>query len=279
LTALEKYREATRVCPTLVEAWVRRSTASGLKREARHCARRALALGPTSARQFDLLSLAFPWKQRREVLLRGRSHFRATDSDYYSLWLDAALARWYLHEYPGYVAELRRLVTSHQRHIGRPADYYFFLLAMGCEAVGDYKRAEACYRETLRSRDQKERRRAAEHVVRARMRSGRFKAAREALDELRDTASPVARRMYSRGLAFLDGEKVAVSSKLVGEADKARNAFMAGVLALAAGDAAGARKRLLALVRSTEGNPSEWGVTFRWETAKARELLTASTAA
>jgi len=51
------------------------------------------------------------------------------------------------------------------------------------------------------------------------------------------------------------------------------NGFMNAVVLLRAGRADLARPRLRKFIDRCESNPSEWGVTRRWEIAKAKELL------
>ena len=49
--------------------------------------------------------------------------------------------------------------------------------------------------------------------------------------------------------------------------------FLLGLVYIGAGRAQEGKELLEAHANQSEANPKEWGVTMRWEIAKARELL------
>jgi tetratricopeptide (TPR) repeat protein len=104
-----------------------------------------------------------------------------------------------------------------------------------------------------------------------------------ALRVLDEVASQLDRPLVALTRAYIqalgpDPLKISrtLEAKLLAADRASRHDYMGAVILLRLGRADVAKPRLRRFIDHCEGNPREWGVTMRWEIAKAKELLARS---
>ncbi|HXJ21031.1 MAG TPA: hypothetical protein VMT03_12435 [Polyangia bacterium] len=115
-------------------------------------------------------------------------------------------------------------------------------------------------------------------VVQCRLYRGDPRGAIEALDEAKDFLDPFEAELTRTYILVQLTDAIMVpkgmARRLLDQRDEGLLGYMgAVVLLLGVGRHDVAAPRLRGSVESCEANRSEWGVTLRWEIAKAKELL------
>ena len=284
--ALERCDEAVVLCPTLVDAYVERSS---LRNEvgdddgAKADALRALQPRPTDVRSYLRISFRFDWPERRQILQTAMRRLRGSPSDRAFLWLNVADTYWYEGRFEDQVRELRKLLRYRTRiRYFRRIDLDYSTLGAALQALGRYGEAEETYRDGLKSRHG---RRLAQDVVLARVRRNDFQGAEEALQRLRPKLPRDLAGLLRAAIRGLQGKSARSSPRTLDKATQQTPfggvglfGFYAAVVLLRMGREAEARPLLRRYIADSEGNPREWGITNRWEIAKAKELLAAPNA-
>ena len=280
-TALSKLDEAVAVCPNLPEVYVERSIVRadvGDKDRAREDAQRAFELRPADAHSYIFISFCFPWPERRRILRTAMRRLRGSPSDRVSLWRNLVYSYWYEGRFEEQVREAKGLLGYRKRvRYFQRVDLDHSILGSALEALGQYEEAEQSYRKGLRSRYGAN---LASNVVLARVRRNDFQGAEAALKTLRIKMPRDLASLLQASILGLRGERASCSPKTLAKATEENvfggvglYAFYAAVVLLRMGQGANARELLRRYVAHIESNPREWGITNRWEVAKAKELL------
>lgn len=198
---------------------------------------------------------------------------------------NVATTYWYEGRFETCARSLRALLGRQRRALGARSSALaptYDSLASALAACGDHRGAERALRaiSSLRpSEDDGIRRAVGADIVLVRLRGGDLAGAREALVELREEIDPHERMMLAAALPALAGERPQCSARLLRTIERdesdTRMAFYGAIVLHALGRRELAAARLRRLAARWERNPREWGVTLRWEIARAKELLAA----
>lgn len=119
-------------------------------------------------------------------------------------------------------------------------------------------------------------------VLESRLYRDDLEGAQEVLEEIAPRLPPdwvPLTRAYIRALGPAPFEvSKALASKLRSSDGASRHDFMRAVILMRLGQNDIAKPRLRRFIDHCEGNPQEWGVTMRWEIAKAKALLATASA-
>ena len=102
-----------------------------------------------------------------------------------------------------------------------------------------------------------------------------FKGARQALEEFAGELPDIVRALFSALVDILESKNPEEVEKLLDEMEECSGifTFYKGVLCHGAGRIDKAMELMTQFYEESEGNPREWGVTLRWEIAKAKEIV------
>ncbi len=262
--SVDFFTQAIKVDRSYAPAYVQRSLAYQFLQEeqkAQSDALVALELGiePTD---YTFVAGAFEGERARKILRQGMVKAGPKSWIYNHLWLEVTQTYWYEGRFREQVAELEKLIQAD------PKPLYYSFLGSARDAAGDFKGAEAAYRKAGKESDS---------ILRCRMHSGDLPGAEAALTELRSTLDPKVAAIWEAALAILQQRHPENAAELARGLDLEEIGgyyqFFSGLLWLESGDKERARKDLKEFVEMTESNPTEWGVTMRWEAARARQVL------
>jgi len=280
--AIEKYSQAIALAPDLAEAYIWRSTSRrrlGDQGGAKQDSETAYRLRPADPMAYMQIAFGFPRPMQRRILRQGIARARPGSWQHRHIGSYSAHTHWYERRFDLMLAATRRLIRLFESlGKGRSVAHLHHQAGAALMAMGRFGQAERHFRAAF-SDSGGTGRLARSSVVQCRLYRGDVHGAIEVLDEAKPVLDPFEvelTRMYL--LAQLPGA-VAVPKKLaprlLNQRDEGVLGYMgAVVLLLVLGRRDVAAPRLLAFVQRCEANPAEWGVTLRWEIAKAKELLT-----
>jgi hypothetical protein len=279
--AIEKYSQAIALDPGLVDAYISRSTSRrrlGDQEGARQDAESAYRLRPVAPMDYMQLSFGFPRPTQRRILRAGMA--RATPGSWQHRHIGSYSAQtyWYERRFDLMLAATRRLIRLFETlGKGRSIAHLHYqagtaLMAMErCGPAERHLRAAFCDSEGTGIL-------ARSSVVQCRLYRGDLRGAIEVLDEVKQDLDPFEVKLTRTYLLAQGPGSVSVPKglvrRLLDQQDDGWLGYMGAVvllLGLERRDVAASRLR--AFVERCESNPSEWGVTLRWEIAKAKELL------
>lgn len=278
--AIAKYSEAIALDPRLADAYVLRASArslSGDRRGARADASTAYALRPRDPADYLLISLPFPEKERRRILRTGIARARPGSFDYVHLGLSIGNTYWYEGrfdlEHRHALRSIRELETSGKTGL---ATGFHYEAGTALMAMGRYASAERHLRAAFRDHATTGML-ARTSVVDCRIYRGDLEGALQVLDEVaprltRDLVTLTRAYVRALGPAPLRISR-ALEARLLVPDRPHHDGYMGAVILNRLGHADVARPRLRRFIERCEGNPREWGVTRRWEIAKAKALL------
>jgi hypothetical protein len=279
--ALGKCDQAVGFCPTLADAYIERSS---LRRElgddegARADGLQAFELRPSDARSYIRLSFPFSRPEQRRIVQTAMRRLRGKPMDLVSLWHRVLDTFWYEGRFEDQVDEARKILRyrKRRRYFTR-IDHDYSRLGSALEALGRYDEAELSYRRGLKSKYGQH---LAPRLVLTKVRMNDFQGAEATLSELRGRMPRDLAGFLRSAIRGLQGESVRSPAKTLAKVTEENlhggvglYAFYAAVILLRMGREAEARDLLGRYVAHIESNPREWGITNRWEVAKAKELL------
>jgi tetratricopeptide (TPR) repeat protein len=278
--AIEKYSAAIKLDRRLIDAYIRRASARrriGDLRGARTDSMKAYNLRPSDPLDYLLISFAFPHAQRRRILRRGIASARPGGWHHHQLGINLARTYWYEGRFDLQLRVTRRLIHQFaalgKSRLLPPLHYEAGTALM---AMNRFAAAERHLRAAFRDRGTTGML-ARASVVESHLYRNDPEAALHVLDEVASRLDPLTvtlTRAYIQALAAEPTRvPAALRSKLLTQRDASRHDYMAAVILLRLGRADVAKPRLRRFIKHCEGNPTEWGVTMRWEVAKAKELL------
>jgi len=281
--AIAKYSEAIEFDPLLIDAYIRRSAArrqAGDVRGARSDATAAYKLRPRDPIDYLLISFPFPRAKQRRILRAGIARARPGSFEHLQLGLNVGHTYWYEGRFD---LELRTVLALIRR---------FEAMGKSRLLAGLHYQAGTALLAMRRFRDAERQLRAAfrdrattgmlarTSVVESYLYRNDLDGALRVLDEV---ASQLDRPLVALTRAYIqalgpDSLKVskALEAKLLVSDRASRHDYMGAVILLRLGRSDVAKPRLRRFIDHCEGNPREWGVTMRWEIAKAKELLARS---
>jgi tetratricopeptide (TPR) repeat protein len=279
--AIAKYSQAIELDPGLVDAYISRSTSRrrlGDQDGGRLDAEAAYRLRPDDPMDYLQISFGFPRAMRRRILREGIA--RATPGSWQHLHIgsDSARTYWYEGRFDLMLAAIRKLIRLFESlGKGRSIAQLHYEAATALMAMKRYAPAERHLRAAF-SDSGGTGTLARSSVVQCRLYRGDLRGAIEILDEVKqdlDSFEVKLTRMYL--LAQRPGAVVVpkgLARRLLNQRDEGVLGYMGAVVVLLGlGRRDVAAPRLRAFIERCESNPSEWGVTLRWEIAKAKDLL------
>jgi len=278
--AIAKYSEAIKLDPLLAEAYIRRAGArrrSGDRRGARADARMAYGLRPSDPMDYLLISFPFPWNEQRRILRAGIARARRGSTDHLFLGTHSAHTYWYEGRFDLQLRATLRLIR-HFEAIGKSRSLagLHYQAGIALIAMARYTDAERHLRAAFRNRSTTGML-ARTSAIECRIYRDDLRGALEILEQVApqlDQSLVTLTRAYIHALgpAAIKVPKVQ-RDRLLAPDRASRHDYMGAVVLLRLGLANVAAPRLRRFIKHCEGNPREWGVTMRWEIAKAKELL------
>jgi tetratricopeptide (TPR) repeat protein len=253
---MAKYARAIELDPRFAKAYVSRSHARralGDRAGARDDAAAAYRLRPSDPMTYLSIALPFDRSVQRRILRSGIA--RATPGSWEHFHLG-----WYS-------AQKRKLTAGLHYHVGTA------LMALGNYVVAErrMRRASTAGGEATPL--------ALAAMIECRIYRDDLAGAQLVLDEVASGLDAEETSLTRAYIQALDPRAAPPNSNLVSRLARDPGpgptwpTFMSAVILLRAGRADLARPRLRAFVQRCENNPREWGITRRWEIAKAKELL------
>jgi len=278
--ALAKYTQAIATDPKFVDAYLRRAHTRRRLNDlagSRGDAKAAYALRPSDPMAYQSIAFAFPRSTQRRIIRAGLS--RATPGSWEHLHLGWYMTNtyWYEGRFDLQVGSLRRLLRRFAE-LGkrRLANQLHCELGTALTALGRYATAEKEFRLAAAPGGTNSGL-ACHGVVESRIYQKDLRGALRELDRLAgkmDASDVAITRAYIHALMPQSPAPTpAAVRRATDPSIDGHNGFMNAVVLLRAGRVDLARPRLRKFINRCESNPSEWGVTRRWEIAKAKELL------
>jgi tetratricopeptide (TPR) repeat protein len=279
--AIAKYTQALALEPGLVDAYISRSHSRrglGDQAGARRDAQAAYRLRPDDPTDYLQICFGFPPSMQRRILREGIARATPGSWQHRHIGLYSAHTYWYERRFDLMLAATRRLIRLFESlGKGRSTAYLHHQAGTALMAMGRFGPAERQIRAAFNDSEGAGTL-ARIAVVQCRLYRGDPRGAIQALEEAKDALDPFEvelTRMYL--LAQLPDAIVvpkALARRLLHQRDEGVLGYMgAVVLLLGLGRRDVAAPRLRAFVERCESNPSEWGVTLRWEIARAKQLL------
>jgi tetratricopeptide (TPR) repeat protein len=279
--AIAKYSEAIALDPGLVDAYISRSTSRrrlGDREGSRLDAEAAYRLRPDDPMDYLQVSFGFPRPMRRRILREGIARATPGSWQHRHLGSDSARTYWYEGRFDLMLAAIRKLIRLFES-LGkaRSIAQLHYEAATALMAMNCFGPAERHLRAAF-SDSEGTGRLARSSVVQCRLYRGDLRGAIEVLDEVKQDLDPFeAKLTHTYLLAQRPGAVVVpkgLAQRLLNQRDDGSLGYMGAVVVLLGlGRPDVAAPRLRAFIEKCESNPSEWGVTLRWEIAKAKELL------
>jgi tetratricopeptide (TPR) repeat protein len=278
--AIAKYSQAIALDPHLVGAYIQRSGARrqvGDLRGARADAMAAYKLQPRDPMDYLLISFSFPQAERRRILRAGIRQARPGSFEHFNLGLNVGLTYWYEGRFDLGLRNARRLMRRFEAMgKSRSLAQLHYEAGTALMAMGRFAPAERELRGAFRDRGTIGML-ARTSVVESRIYRDDLVGAARVLEEVASQLTPSLVTLTRTYIRALGPQALEVSRTLENRLlvpDRAsRNDYMGAVILLRLGHADVAKPRLRQFIDHCEGNPREWGVTMRWEIAKAKELL------
>lgn len=251
--------------------WLMRSYSlmrKGEKEQAWQAALKALELGTDEPDLLVPLCQQFEPRQRRQLAHSAMERTAPTHDAFQWLWVEVALSYWYEGNYSEACAEYATILMQKNLDPGLMG-VMLNGWAMSLEALGRYSEAEQKYLEAGNQ----------EAAVRARARSGDVAGALKFMQEdgygpsdIRVRAALEATWMCLLGQSVSDIASRIADLKSI-EDDWIYKDFMLGVMQIVAQQHDEGAANLERFLTICHRNPNEWGVTLRWETGIAQEVL------
>jgi tetratricopeptide (TPR) repeat protein len=288
---IERYTEAIAADESFPDAYVERGAElyfEGWIDEAKADMRKAFALQPTEPDRYLTMSYPFEGEEQRNILKKGMELGAPEFIEYQTLRMMYIQTFWYQGDFAEYVRLLLEWIPQLD-----PNDFMYRNqleeLASGYSALGQHQNAEAAYRTALvASADASERQSISQMIVRTRMHRNQYNDALATLPEFADTISADELSVLRAVLLVLasrgsEEAKVACmaalpAAELLGKTpgplggSTSYYSFLLGIVYAGAERTDAARALLIRFADESAANRREWGVTLRWEIAKAREL-------
>lgn len=287
---IERYTEAIAEDESFPDAYVERGAELYFDErfaEAKADMLKALALQPSNAELYLTMSFPFDGEERRNILYAGMERGTPQSFDYQQLRMAYIKTYWY----EGNFAEYVRLLQEWIPHLDPNGFMYrnqLAALASGFSALGQHESAESAYRTALASGIAPEHDYVPQMIVRTRMHRDQYDEALDALTEFRDTIPADEVNILKAVLTVLTapGSDEAKSASIValpaaesfgkepgplGDSTSYYS-FLLGIIYVGADGTEIAKELLNRFADESAANPREWGITLRWEIAKAREL-------
>ena len=293
-----RYSEAIALDPSFGDAYAERGSELyflGRRAEATADMRKAFALGVSDPQLYAAMSMPFQGEEKREILRTGMGLIdRASEETgwfYDHLYATVIRSYWY----DGNFGENARLLEEWVPQLERTAHMYRMALqdlGMAYSALGKHAEAETAYRRALAATPAAEQQHVADMVVRTLMHRDQYGEALVVLEELADGLPADTRAIFTAALTVLQDPRSALArdasaAVLPAAEDWGRRpgplgdstsyySFLLGLVYRGVGRNREAAEILTRFADEAAGNKREWGITMRWEIAKARELATTS---
>jgi len=195
--------------------------------------------------------------------------------------------------YEGNLGANARLLEEWVPQLERTAHMYRMALqdlGMAYSALGKHAEAEAAYRRALAATPPTEQQHVADMVVRTLMHRNQYAGALHAVDELAGSFPADTPAIFAAALTVLEDPVCArarnmSAAALAAAEDWGRRpgplgdstsyySFLLGLVYRGVGKNREAAEILTRFADEAAANKREWGITMRWEIAKARELAT-----
>lgn len=291
---VQRYTEAIELDPAFGDAYAERGSELyflGRRAEAKADMRKAFALGASDPHLYAEMAMLFDGEEKREILRTGMGLIdRSTEETgwfYDHLYSDLIRSYWY----EGNIAENARLLEEWVPQLPQTEHMYrhsLHDLGMAYSALGKHAEAEAVYRKALAATPPAERQYIADMVVRTLMHRNQYADGLRVLEELADALTPEVSTIFHAALTVLqdpgsdqarDASTAALAvaeerGRLRGPTGKSTNyySFLLGIVYRGVGRKQEAAEILTRFADESAANKREWGITMRWEIAKAREL-------
>ncbi len=293
-----RYSEAIALDPSFGDAYAERGSELyflGRRAEAKADIRRAFALGVSDPELYGTMAMPFVGEEQREILRVGMKLIdRASEETgwfYNHLYSELIRSYWYEGSFP----ENARLLEEWVPQLEQTEHMYRMALqdlGMVYSALGKHAEAETAYRRALEATPPPEKQHVADMVVRTLMHRDQYGEALLVLEELADGLPADTRTIFSAALTVLQDPGSALArdasaGALTAAEDWGRRpgplghstsyySFLLGLVYRGVGKNREAAEILTRFADEAAANKREWGITMRWEIAKARELATTS---
>jgi len=291
-----RYSEAIELDPSFGDAYAERGTELyflGRRAEAKADIRKAFALGVSDPELYAMMAMPFAGEEKREILRAGMKLIdRASEETgwfYDDLYSMVIRSYWY----EGNFGENARLLEEWVPQLERTEHMYRVALqdlGMAYSALDKHAEAETAYRRALAATPVAEKQHAADMVVRTLMHRDQYGEALLVLEELADGLPADTHAIFTAALTVLHDPRSALArdasaAALTAAEDWGRRpgplgdgtnyySFLLGLVYRGVGKNREATEILTRFADQAAANKREWGITMRWEIAKARELAT-----
>jgi tetratricopeptide (TPR) repeat protein len=278
--AIEKYTEAIELDPRYIGAFIWRAAARrqlGDLEGARADAMVAYRIGSDDPNDYLLISAPFPGATRRRILRKGIAKARFGSFEHFYLGADLARTYWYEGRFDLQVRATVRLIRQlEESERPRSLEPLHYEAGTALMAMDRYVAAERHLRAAFSDRTSIGMlARAA--VVECRICRDDLDGASQVLEQVAAGLGPSLATLTRAYLRALGSEPLIVPKglmrRLLAQKGSSRDDYMGAVVLHRLGRKRVAEPRLRRFIGHCESNPSEWGVTLRWEIAKAKSLL------
>ena len=293
-----RYSEAIELDPSFGDAYAERGSELyflGRRAEAKADMRKAFDLGVSDPELYAMMAMPFAGEEQREILRAGLKLIdRASEeTGWFYNHLYSMFVRSYWYE--GNIAENARLLEEWVPQLERTEHMYRMALqdlGMAYSALGKHAEAETAYRRALAATPAAEQQHVGDMVVRTLMHRDQYGEALLVLEELANSLPADTHAVFTAALTVLQDPRSALArdesaAALPAAEDWGRRpgplgdstsyySFLLGLVYRGVGKNREAAEILTRFADEAAGNKREWGITLRWEIAKARELATTS---
>ena len=288
---IELYTEAIAADESFPDAYVKRGTELYFDKQREEAAadmRKAFTLQPENGELYVPMSYPFEGDERRHILHAGMERSSPQSLEYQQLRMLYIQTYWYEGNFVEYVRLLQEWIPQLD-----PEDFMFRhqlqQLGSGFSALGQHELSEQAYRMALAAGcDPSDKRSAAQMIVRTWMHRVQYDDALSVLAELTDIIPPDELSVLEAVLTVLgspdsaEAKSVTLAAlpaaELLGKqpgplgGSTSYYSFLLGIVLLGVERIEEAKELLTRFANESAANPREWGITLRWEIAKAREL-------
>lgn len=291
---VQRYTEAIELDPAFGDAYAERGSELyflGRRAEAKADMRKAFTLGASDPQLYAAMSMPFGGDEKREILRTGLGLIdrSSEETGWFYEHLYSMLVRSYW--YDGNFAENARLLEEWLPQLQQTEHMYRHSLqdlGMAYSALGKHAEAEAVYRKALAATPPNEKQHVADMIVRTLMHRDQYATGLQVLEELDDALPAQASAILRAALTVLenpgsDQARDACGATLAVAEERGRSpgpvgnstsyySFLLGLVYRGVGKNQEAAEILTRFADEAAANTREWGITLRWEIAKAREL-------
>lgn len=291
---VQRYTEAIVLDPAFGDAYAERGSelySLGRRADARADIRKAFALGVSDPELYAMMAMPFEGEEQREILRRGLGLIdqSSEETGWFYDHLYSMLIRSYW--YDGNLAQNARLLEEWVPQLKQTGHMYRMAmqdLGMAYSALDKHVEAEAAYRSALAASPPAERLHVGDMIVRTQMHRNSYAAALRVLEEVADAIPPGTPAIFRAALTVLgnpgsdEARTASMAALVVAEEQGTRPgptgnstsyySFLLGLVYRGVGRSREAAEILTRFADEAAANKREWGITLRWEIAKAREL-------